>query len=90
MSLATVYRNLAMLLDDGLIARVELPGQPPLYEPADLDHHHHFHCEVCGKTYDFEGCPGDLARFAPAGFETRRHELTLFGRCAACAAAKRR
>lgn len=90
MSLATVYRNLTVLLEEGCIDRVELPGQPPLYEPADLEHHHHFHCEVCGRTYDIEGCPGDLGRFTPDGFELRRHDLTLFGCCAACAAKRRR
>lgn len=86
MSLATVYRTIAVLLEEGEIAKVEVPGQPPLYEPADLKHHHHFHCEYCGRTYDIEGCPGDLKKFTPPGAELSRHDLTLFGRCAACVA----
>jgi Fur family ferric uptake transcriptional regulator len=90
MSLATVYRTLAVLLEEKQITRVELPGQPPLYELAGLKHHHHFHCDVCGRTFDIEGCPGDLSRMVPPGFELKRHDLTLFGRCAACVAEDRR
>jgi Fur family ferric uptake transcriptional regulator len=78
-----------VFLDEGIIDRVDLPGQPPLYEPADLGHHHHFRCEVCERTFDIEGCPGDLARFLPPGFELTGHDLTLFGRCAACVAENR-
>lgn len=85
MSLATVYRNINALLEEGTIAKVELPGQPPLYEPAHLSHHHHFHCEKCGKTYDIEGCPGNLSAMLPKGFSLASHEITLFGRCADCA-----
>lgn len=84
MSLATVYRTLTVMLDEGDIIKVELPGQPPLYEPAGLKHHHHFHCETCGRTYDIEGCPGDLKKLLPPGFELARHDITLFGRCATC------
>lgn len=90
MSLATVYRTLTVMLDEGDIIKVELPGQAPLYEPAGLKHHHHFHCETCGRTYDIEGCPGDLKKLLPAGFELARHDITLFGRCAACLAEGRR
>lgn len=90
MSLATVYRTLTVLLDEGILTRVELPGQAPLYESALLKHHHHFHCEICGRTYDIEGCPGDLSRLVPPGFELIRHDLTLFGHCAACRAEDRR
>jgi Fur family ferric uptake transcriptional regulator len=89
MSLATVYRTISVLLEEGEIARVDVPGQTPLYEPADLKHHHHFHCEACGRTFDIQGCPGDLKKFLPKGAELTRHDLTLFGRCTDCVAAGR-
>lgn len=85
MSLATVYRNINALLDEGAITKVELPGQPPLYESADLKHHHHFHCQKCGKTFDIEGCPGNLKPMLPKGFTLAGHEITLYGECADCA-----
>jgi Fur family ferric uptake transcriptional regulator len=84
MSLATVYRNINALLDEGAIIKVELPGQPPLYESAGLKHHHHFHCDVCGRVFDIEGCPGNLSPLLPEGFTLTGHEITLYGRCADC------
>lgn len=84
MSLATVYRNINALLDEGAITKVELPGQPALYEAAGLKHHHHFRCNTCGKTYDIDGCPGNFKPLLPKGFSLSDHEITLYGICAAC------
>ncbi len=85
LSLATVYRAVKGMLEDGSIVTVELPGQPPRYEPAGLDHHHHFQCRSCGKVFDIEGCPGRLDGLAPEGFVVESHEITLSGLCAGCA-----
>jgi Fur family transcriptional regulator, ferric uptake regulator len=48
-------------------------------------HHHHFHCLRCDQVYPIEGCPGGLDALAPQGFRVERHDITLHGRCAACA-----
>ena len=85
LGLATVYRALRALEQAGQIRTVELPGEPPRYERADLGHHHHFQCVVCGKVFDLPGCAGNLGRLTPAGFTVERHEITLFGRCDQCA-----
>jgi len=90
LSIATVYRNLKQLVDAGEIQPVELPGDAPRYELAGHAHHHHFLCDVCRRAFDVPGCPGDMARLAPAGFDVSRHELTLYGTCADCAAARAR
>lgn len=50
LSLATVYRNLAMLEDDGRIIRIG-SGGTARYD-ADLSEHQHLLCEECGKVYD--------------------------------------
>lgn len=84
-SLATVYRNINALLEDGSIIKVELPGQPALYESAGLTHHHHFQCTSCGRTFDINGCPGNLATLLPEGFRLDAHDITLYGACAECA-----
>ena len=86
LSLATVYRNLKTLVDEGDIATVTLPGDSPRYEPAKHAHHHHFQCTTCKRVFDVHDCPGDLARLAPRGFTVESHELTLYGRCDRCAA----
>ena len=84
LGLATVYRNLKALVDEGAIQVVTLPGEAPRYEPARREHHHHFRCDVCQRVFDVHQCPGDLAGLAPPGFSVSRHEITLYGRCSDC------
>lgn len=87
--IATVYRNIKLLLDAGEIEVVSLPGENPRYEPAHREHHHHFQCDNCRRVFDVHQCPGDLKGLAPKGFKVHRHELTLYGLCKECATLKR-
>lgn len=82
--IATVYRNLNLLVDEGWLKPVELPNEPVRYERSDLSHHHHFQCSACGRVFDVDGCVGDLDRLAPPGFRIRSHEILLYGTCATC------
>ncbi len=85
--IATIYRNIKLLLDESTIVVVNLPGDNSRYEMSHSahHHHHHFHCVKCNRVYDVEGCPGSMENLAPAGFQVERHELTLYGVCAECA-----
>jgi Fur family ferric uptake transcriptional regulator len=85
LGIATVYRTIKTLLAEGVVKAVDLPGEPPRYEPAGKHHHHHFRCRACNKVYEIEGCPKNLKRIAPRGFRVESHDLTLFGVCARCA-----
>jgi Fur family ferric uptake transcriptional regulator len=84
---ATVYRALRAMVEEGVLAPVELPGEPDRYELADAaaHHHHHFRCDSCDRVFDVHGCPGGLSNLLPPGFTMRDHEIVLFGRCDACA-----
>ncbi|MFG0244515.1 MAG: Fur family transcriptional regulator [Phycisphaerales bacterium JB052] len=82
--IATVYRTVRALVEQGEIVAVELPGEPPRYEMAGKEHHHHFVCESCGKAFDIDACPGNLAHMTPKGFTLNRHDITLFGLCDGC------
>jgi len=62
LGLATVYRNLKTLVDQGEISVVTLPGDSPRYESAEHAHHHHFQCTNCKRVFDVHACPGDLAQ----------------------------
>jgi Fur family ferric uptake transcriptional regulator len=86
MGMATVYRNLKLLVDADEVIVVSLPAESPRYEPAhrEHEHHHHFQCTNCKRVFDVHACPGDMARLAPKGFTVEHHELTLYGRCADC------
>jgi Fur family ferric uptake transcriptional regulator len=89
LGIATVYRNLKLLVEDDLVHAVELPGEPPRYEVADLGHHHHFKCVACDRVFDIGECTADLKRLVPAGFTLERHDITLYGRCRECGLAPR-
>lgn len=89
LSLATVYRNLRTLVEEGELLAVTLPGEVPRYELAGAGHHHHFQCESCQRVFEVHACPGNLAGLAPKGFVVERHELTLYGRCSDCGDTKR-
>lgn len=84
LGIATVYRNIKTLLEDGRIREVALPGEPPRYERAHLGHHHHFKCRSCNKVFDIDECHTDWSQHVPTGFLIERHDLTLFGRCRDC------
>ncbi len=86
LGIATVYRCLRDLSQEGEVITVEIPGMPPRYEMAHRGHHHHFQCRGCERLFDISGCPGDLSNLAPPGFELDDHSVTLFGRCASCVA----
>lgn len=84
LGIATVYRNLKQLVDEGMLTTVLLPGDNPRYEMANHPHHHHFVCESCQKVYDVHACPGSLDALLPDGFIISHHDLTLYGHCFNC------
>lgn len=87
LGIATVYRNLKAMVEEGELRPVHLPGENVRYELALHQHHHHFQCTRCQRVFDVHACPGDLSRLAPAGFTVEDHDLTLYGRCKECAQA---
>lgn len=86
LGIATVYRALRQMVDEGVLRQIEVPGTTPHYESAALKHHHHFVCERCERVFDLEGCPGGLGKLLPEGYRAVRHEIVIYGECAACAA----
>jgi Fur family ferric uptake transcriptional regulator len=87
LGVATVYRNLKTLLDEGAIVAVVLPGEAARYEPAGKSHHHHFRCRRCDRLFEVPGCrPSSVGR-PPRGFVAESHEVVFYGRCATCASA---
>ena len=86
LGVATVYRTLKALVEEGLAVTVDLPGEPARYERTPPGHDHHFRCRACARVYEVPGCARGIAALVPAGFELDGHELVLYGRCGACAA----
>jgi Fur family transcriptional regulator, ferric uptake regulator len=85
LGVATVYRAVSSLLDEGVVTAVAIPGNPLRYELASKEHHHHFQCEKCARVFDLAGCVENLRKLVPPKFRVRSHDVTLYGLCARCA-----
>lgn len=83
--IATVYRSIKTLMEDGQLCCVEIPGQSPRYEGTEKGHHHHFHCRECQTVFDLQKCVEGLKKLAPSGFQVTGHEIILYGLCKKCA-----
>jgi Fur family transcriptional regulator, peroxide stress response regulator len=85
-SKGTVYRNLAILLERGEIAELNLSGTVSRYEIRQPSHYH-FRCEQCGKVGDVN-VPEmqELNRAASdlTGFKVTHHQLEFRGLCRDC------
>ena len=86
MSLATVYRTLNRMLEEGVIAAVGVPGEPDRYELQQVaaEHHHHFRCNRCQNVYDLKGCVDNLKTLLPKQFRMTSHDIWLYGICKNC------
>ena len=84
LGIATVYRNLKALVEEGWLESVSLPGESPRYEIAGKRHHHHFRCRTCERVFEINGCYTNLLQLTPRGFRLEGHEVVLYGLCGAC------
>jgi Fur family ferric uptake transcriptional regulator len=87
-----VYDALGMLVDRGLIRRIQPARSPALYEDRVGDNHHHLICRTCGKTVDVDCAVGDapcLTAAAESGYEIDEAEVIYWGACPECLAANR-
>jgi Fur family ferric uptake transcriptional regulator len=83
LGIATVYRTLNAFVDAGLLVPLVIGGATR-YELAAERHHHHFHCQACGRAFCLETCPVSEEGLAPAGFAVRDHDLVVSGACPDC------
>jgi Fur family transcriptional regulator, peroxide stress response regulator len=85
-SLDTVYRTVATLVELGCVTRTTLTPGPARYD-ANVTHHHHFVCTRCGIARDIVD-PGLEAVRAPAGTKglgrVETVEVRLRGVCSDC------
>ena len=83
LSLATVYRNLALLSEQGEILRLSC-GDEKLHYDGNTAPHGHFFCRACGRITDLE-VPAPMLEL-PEGFDgTVQGQVTyFFGICAGC------
>jgi Fur family ferric uptake transcriptional regulator len=85
-SLGTVYRNLEVLADLGMIQKVELGSGQRRYD-AVRAHHYHVRCQRCGRVEDvwLRRARGlETAAQRQSGYEITGHRLDFLGLCARC------
>ena len=87
LGMATVYRSIRALLEDGWLTSIEVPGKGAYYELAGKAHHHHFSCTKCHRVYELDGCSSDVSVRLPRGFRASGHDVTIYGLCSVCATA---
>lgn len=85
-----VYDSLSILVDKGLLRRIQPAGSPARYEHRVGDNHHHLVCRDCGATTDVDCAVGDTPCLDPAdaaGYDVDEAEVIYWGRCPQCRAA---
>lgn len=87
MSVATVYNNLKVFLDSGLVRELTYGDGASRFD-ADMSEHYHAICEQCGKIVDFEyHSLDDIENVAEqqTSFKVKRHRMEVYGLCDECA-----
>ena len=91
---SSLYRNLVVLEDVGVVQRIFSTDDVARYELNDdiLGHHHHLVCSKCGDIRDVRipeslesSLDSTLEKIAKrSGFQLDQHRLDLIGRCGKC------
>ena len=83
---ATVYKNLKVLIDNGLLKEVNVKGISRF--EATIYPHHHIICKTCGKIIDFKS--DEIITYSLKivenykDFTINSAETTFFGVCKTC------
>mgnify|MGYP003594406137 FL=1 len=87
--LATVYRTLASLAEEGRLDVLRADSETLYRHCATKRHHHHIVCTRCGRTVEvaadqIEGWTQTVAK--ESGFVVTSHTIEIWGLCAQCQA----
>lgn len=87
MSLATVYNNLKVLVDEGFVSELKLPQDSTSYYDFLGHHHPHVICQDCGKIVDV--MLASLPDLKPViqketGFKITKTQTMVYGICPKC------
>jgi len=85
-SLATVYRNLEILSEAGIIAKLEVSGRQKRFD-YDVREHDHIYCVVCHRIDNLELDRGSIrivGRDCDKGYTIQGYRLEVAGICPEC------
>lgn len=86
LSLGTVYRNLAVFKDEGLIISVGVVDGQERFD-ANTKEHTHFICLDCGAVIDINADVGPALNKSVEdlnGLDIMYRQLTFYGKCSKC------
>jgi Fur family ferric uptake transcriptional regulator len=84
-----VYDALGVLVERGVIRRIQPVGSPARYEDRVDDNHHHLICRICGEVVDVDCAVGSAPCLTAAddmGYEIDEADVAYWGRCPQCQA----
>ncbi|MGA7835585.1 MAG: Fur family transcriptional regulator [Acidimicrobiales bacterium] len=82
-----VYDALGVLVDKGILRRIQPVGSAARYEDRVNDNHHHLICRSCGRVVDVDCAVGSapcLTASDDNGYEIDEAEVAYWGLCPAC------
>lgn len=82
-----VYDALSLLVEVGLVRRIQPSGSPARFETRVADNHHHLICRGCGALVDVDCAVGQAPCLTAAddlGYEVDEAEVCYWGRCPSC------
>jgi Fur family peroxide stress response transcriptional regulator len=85
-SLATVYKNIHLFIESGILREVSL-HHGSLRVEMNAHPHHHLICTVCKSIMDIDEQSLGLTvspRKLPGGFLAERYAVDILGRCPSC------
>ncbi len=85
-SLATVYRNLNQMADNGIIEKISDESVKEMRFDGNPEKHQHFICEKCNKIIDIE-IPNEskiIPKIKNRKFSVKKIRINLIGTCTDC------
>ena len=87
LSLATIYKNIILMVEKGVVVEVPIAGKKPKYELAKTDHIHLI-CTECGAVED-KPCITETYKAldemtSKEHFKLNRRQVNLYGVCKNC------
>ena len=87
LSLATIYKNIILMMEKGVLVEVPIAGKKSKYELSKVDHMHLI-CTECGEVEDIS-CLDSADKILDAlteqeHFKLNKRQINLYGVCEKC------
>ena len=87
LSLATIYKNIILMMENGVLVEVPIVGKKSKYELSKMDHMHLI-CTECGEVED-KSCLDSTDKIlyevtSQEHFKLKKRQINLYGICEKC------